>query len=63
MTYIFCNKNRAPEILEDGSLSLSLDGISLNNKQTPVCNDKMTHLAKNCVTLKELLDTFHDKQI
>ena len=57
-----CHKNKVPKILEDKYFILSFFKTSLNKVQTPICHDKMTHLAKNCVTLKELLDTFNGKQ-
>ena len=61
MTCLSCNKNKAPTIIEDGYFILSFYGISLNKKKTPICHDKMTHLPKKCVTLKELMDRFHLK--
>ena len=27
----------------------------------PISNDKMTHLANNCVTMDELMDKFYEK--
>ena len=52
MTCLSYHQNKSPKILEGYSFILSLDGILLNNKQTPIFHDKMTHLAKTSVTLK-----------
>ena len=41
---------------------MSLDGITLNNKKIPICQDKITHLSLNYATMKELLDTFYEKK-
>ena len=42
---------------------ISLDGISLKNKQTPTLNDKFIHLAQNCATLKKLFDKLVKRHI
>ena len=62
MTFLSCHKNNAPNILEDDSFIMPLDRILYTNKQTPICHDKMTHLAQNCVTLKKLFDKFDKRQ-
>ena len=46
------HQNKSPKILEDDYFILSLDGITLNNKQAPIFHGKTTHFAQNCVTMK-----------
>ena len=61
MAYFSCHQNICPKILKDESFFLSLEGIISNNKKlTPICHDKMTHLAYNCVTMNELMDKFYE---
>ena len=61
MTCISFHQNKTPKILQENYFILSLDVISLNNKQTHIFNDKNIHLTKNCVTLAALLDKFNEK--
>ena len=49
-------------ILKYDYFVMSSDGITLNNKKTPIIHDKITHFSQNCVTMKELMDKFHEKQ-
>ena len=62
MTFLSYHHNRSSKILEYYSFILSLDGISLNNKQTSIYHDKFTHLSQNCVMLKKLFDQFYEKK-
>ena len=62
MTCLSCHQNKSHKILKDDYFIILLDIITLNNKQAPFCRDKMTYLAMNCVTMKELLDKLHEKQ-
>ena len=62
ITYLSCHRYKYPKILKDDLFILSLEGIKLNDKNlTPIYHDKMTHLAINCVTMKELMDKYDEK--
>ena len=61
MTCISYHQNNPSKILKDGYFILALDEMTFYDKQTPICNDKMTHLAIKCVTMKGLLDKFNEK--
>ena len=61
MTRLSCHNNKSKIILEDHYFILSFDEISLENKQTSISDDKLTHLALNCVMLKKLFDKFDEK--
>ena len=38
-----------------------MEGITSNYKKlTPICHDKLTHLAHHFVTMNELMDTFYE---
>ena len=42
---------------------MSLEGIIYKNRiLTPISNDKMTHLAYHCVTMKELMYKFNENK-
>ena len=56
-----CHNNNSPKILKGGYFILTLDRITLNNKQTPICHDKLTYFSIKCVTMKGLLDKFYEK--
>ena len=58
MTFLSVHQNNPPNISDDEYFIPPLDGISLNNKNTPILNDKITHLDQNYVTMKDLLDYF-----
>ena len=61
MTYLSCHKNKRPKVLKYDSFIMSLEVIrSKNKKLTSICHDKMNNLAKNCVTMNELMDKFYE---
>ena len=56
-TLIFppCNKNKSLDISEYDNFIMSFDRISLEIKNVPIDREKKTHLANNCVTLKNFV--------
>ena len=61
MTFLYCHHNKSPNTLEDEYFILSLDRISLKNKQTSISHNKFTHLAQNYVGLNQIFDKFYEK--
>ena len=60
MTCRSCHQNKLPKVIKYDYFIMLLGRIILKNKRTPICYDKMTHLTISCVTMKELLDKFHE---
>ena len=61
ITYLSCHQYKSPKILKYDLFILSLEVITLNDKKwTPICHDKMTHLAINFVTMKESMNKYYE---
>ena len=62
MICLTCHQNKRPKLSKDDSFIIPLGEISPKKKKLiPISHDKMTHLAKNCVTMNDLMDKFYEK--
>ena len=60
ISYLSCQKKA--KVLNDDSFILPFEEISQKGRiMRPICHEKMTHLGKSCVTVKDLMDIFYEK--